>query len=299
MTQQEDLKRKLEAAGLTLKYRLGQNFLADRALTRSLAGFAGVTPGDAVLEIGPGAGALSQALLDAVAPDGMVVAYEIDQELKPLLQDLAARYPAFQFELQDAVKVNFSQDFLNRIDQRPYRIAANLPYYLTSKLMEKCLCELPQAKSMAFMIQEDVLERLVDQGAKKQAGPLTALMQSYGTLHIAKHIPATAFYPRPRVNSAFIVLRAYNQANNLQPQAAALLRQEPLKWQSFLHSCYRQRRKTLVNNLKNTNLNGKYRLDADKVKTTLQNLSLREDSRAENLDPDELAQMYQRLTAAI
>ncbi|NJP39918.1 ribosomal RNA small subunit methyltransferase A [Oscillospiraceae bacterium HV4-5-C5C] len=292
MTQQQELKRKLDAAGLKLKYHLGQNFLADRELTRSLASYAGITPGDAVLEIGPGAGALSEALLDAAAPGGLVVAYEIDQDLKKLLQEVAARYPAFQFELQDAVTVNFRQDFLPRIEQRPYRVAANLPYYLTSKLMEKCLCELPQAESMAFMIQEDVLERLVDRGAKRQSGPLTALIKSYGTLYIAKHLPAAAFFPPPRVNSVFIVLRPYDQANNPQPLATALLRQAPADWQKFLHSCYRQRRKTLVNNLKNAETEENFRMDPARVKTALQNLHRSESSRAENLDLAELAQIY-------
>jgi len=198
------LRQVIRELGLTARKSLGQNFLLDFNLTRRIARAAGPLEGVTVVEVGPGPGGLTRALLLEGAT--RVVAIEKDQRFLPALNAIAALHPGrLDIIAADAREVDFGR--LER--SSPARIVANLPYSVGTPLLISWLKSDPWPPwfdRMVLMFQREVAERIVASPGGKDYGRLAVLSQWRTSPRILMTLPAQAFTPRPKVNSALVEL---------------------------------------------------------------------------------------------
>src|SRR6516165_3893371 len=196
------LREVIRAAGLSAKKSLGQNFLLDFNLTRRVARAAGPLEGVTVVEVGPGPGGLTRALLLEGA--SRVVAIERDQRCLPALSDIAALYPGrLDVVAADAREVDYAGLAL----RPPARIVANLPYSVATPLLVSWLKTtpwLPWFDKLVLMFQREVAERIVARSGGKDYGRLAVLSQWRTEPRILLTLPGAAFTPKPQVDSALV-----------------------------------------------------------------------------------------------
>ena len=220
------------------KHSLGQNFIEDETLLEQLADLSLVTSQDCVLEIGPGFGALTKPLARRAK---QVVSLEIDRTLIPILNVTLEKQSnvrvicgdVMRTDLALLVKECFGEDCSS------LRIAANLPYYITTDVLTKLMNELPQAQSIAVMIQKEVGDKLLSSPGEDGYGPLAVMCQYHYNVVRALDVPAACFNPPPKVDSAIV-----RMIPREMPEKCSLQALEKVVTQAFS-----QRRKMLRNNL--------------------------------------------------
>ena len=204
------VRRLLRDEGLRARHALSQNFLADPDVLEAILAEAAAQPGDRVLEIGPGLGILTGALLEAGAA---VTAVELDRRLAAVLRNRfgdavalgavdAAAPGALTLVEGDAL----DQD-LPHLAQPPYRVVANLPYHITSPILHRLLGDAPRAERLVLMVQWEVAERIAAPPGRMSY--LSVFVQYHATVRIALRVPAEAFEPAPSVASAVIVVQPW------------------------------------------------------------------------------------------
>jgi 16S rRNA (adenine1518-N6/adenine1519-N6)-dimethyltransferase len=221
---------------LRAKKAFGQNFLHDPGLCRTIAELVETPPGGTVLEIGPGLGALTTPLLERA---GHVVAVERDRDLVPLLQEAFAPAIAegrLTLLEDDAATVDWLA-VLRAAGPAPHRLAGNLPYAITGRLLQIATNVAPHLERAVFMVQREVADRLVASPASKDYGALTVFAQAAFSIERALSIGSGAFWPAPEVESSVVVLRPHARPRALETAAFA----EAVK------RAFAQRRKTLRN----------------------------------------------------
>ncbi len=193
--------RNLDIPGLLRRYgihphkSLGQNFLLDESALEAVVSTAQVSSGDVVLEVGAGLGSLTRHLAMAAR---QVVAVELDTRLIPALNEVIAQYANVRVVQGDILTLEPAK----LVEDRPYLVVANIPYYITSALIRHLLEADPPPTRVVLTIQEEVARRIC-----ASAGDMSLLalsVQVYGRPEITAHIPAGAFYPPPKVDSAVI-----------------------------------------------------------------------------------------------
>lgn len=221
------------------KHSLGQNFIEDENLLEQLAGLSLVGEEDCVLEVGPGFGALTKPL---AARAKQIVSLEIDTTLLPILTVALEHFDNARVIQGDVMKTDLSA-LVREVfpEDCSLRIAANLPYYITTDVLMKFLRELPQARSIAVMIQKEVGDKLLSQPREDGYGPLAILCQYYCDVQRALDVPAACFTPPPKVDSSFMVLVRREAPLYDVADEAVFLR--------LVKGAFAMRRKTLVNNL--------------------------------------------------
>ncbi len=207
----------------------GQHFLNDQTVIESIIAFADITLNEVVLEIGPGPGVLTDALLAAGA---QVIAIERDPRFEvPLHQSFDAT-DRFTLVRGDAIRVDWVDSGL--IDKQ-FRVIANIPYSITTPLLEKFLTS-PAPTQAILMIQDDVARRLLAGPASSDRGALSVIMQESFSIKIIRTVPSSAFTPPPKVQSAVVMFLPKYRV--------------PVEFGQFLKNCFRHRRKFLLSNLK-------------------------------------------------
>lgn len=269
----------LDAAALLRQYglradkRLGQNFLQDPHALQKIVAAAEVLPTDSVLEIGPGLGSLTRYLA-AIAQT--VVAVELDERLFPALEAVIAPYRNVQLVHGDILGLQTS-DLLRHAG---YLVIANIPYYITSAVIRHLLESDLKPRRIVLTLQKDVAARIC---ARPGEMSLLALsVQVYGQPSIAAHIPASAFYPTPQVDSAVLKIEIY-AAPLIQ---ASLL---PLFFQ-LIKAGFSQKRKTLRNAL-----SAGLRRPALEIESLLRSVGIEPKRRAETLSLEEWGKLSERL----
>jgi 16S rRNA (adenine1518-N6/adenine1519-N6)-dimethyltransferase len=189
------LRDTLAAAGISAKKSFGQHFLLDLNITRKIVRLAGIVEGETVIEVGPGPGGLTRALLEAGAH---VVAVEKDARFVPLLQDLA-NYAPGQLDI-------VNEDALNAALPAGAPIVANLPYNVATPLLIGWLIGPLQPRSMTLMFQKEVADRIAAAPGSKTYGRLSVLAQALCEAKVVMELPARAFTPPPKVASAVVRL---------------------------------------------------------------------------------------------
>ncbi len=198
------LREVIQTHELRAKKAMGQNFILDLNITRKIARAAGPLPGRTVVEIGPGPGGLTRALLLEGAEH--VIAVERDERCRPILEEISAHYPGrLTVHFGDALEADWTT--LLAATTGPLSIAANLPYGLASLLLAGWLEAEPWPpwySAMVLMFQREVAERIVAEPGSKAYGRLSVLAQYRCEARIVMNLPPEAFTPPPKVSSAVV-----------------------------------------------------------------------------------------------
>ncbi len=236
------------------KKTYGQNFLVDKNVVRKIVAAADIVPGEAVLEVGPGTGALTGAL---VAAGAKVTAVEADRDLIPALRE----------KFGDAIEL-IEGDILNteyRIPNTGYKLIANIPYNITSPLLYRFLTAKNPPSRLVLMVQREVADRIV--ARPPDMSLLSVVCQLYADVSKVANVPAGAFRPAPKVDSAVIRL-------DLRPAEVA----DPESVIRVAKAGFSSRRKQLHGNLSAANI-----ASSPSVKDALTSIGLPPTARAENL----------------
>ncbi|MFL5710768.1 MAG: 16S rRNA (adenine(1518)-N(6)/adenine(1519)-N(6))-dimethyltransferase RsmA [Chloroflexota bacterium] len=257
----ETVRTTLRAAGLRARHSLSQNFLADPDVLDAILAEADPAPGRRVLEIGPGLGLLTGAL---VASGAEVTAVELDRGLAAFLRDRFEGVETLRLIEGDAL----DQDLVGLVAP-PYDVVANLPYHITSPILHALLGRPPRPERLVLMVQREVAERIAAPPGKMSY--LSVFVQYHARVRIAVHVPAAAFEPEPAVESAVIVVEPYDADDRLDPET------EDELWR-LVQAAFRERRKMLHNVLAR-----QLPVDAGRVEAALATAGIDPDRRPQTL----------------
>ncbi|MFL5669907.1 MAG: 16S rRNA (adenine(1518)-N(6)/adenine(1519)-N(6))-dimethyltransferase RsmA [Chloroflexota bacterium] len=257
----ETVRTTLRAAGLRARHSLSQNFLADPDVLDAILAEADPAPGRRVLEIGPGLGLLTGAL---VASGAEVTAVELDRGLAAFLRDRFEGVETLRLIEGDAL----DQDLVGLV-AAPYDVVANLPYHITSPILHALLGRPPRPERLVLMVQREVAERIAAPPGKMSY--LSVFVQYHARVRIAVHVPAAAFEPEPAVESAVMVVEPYDADDRLDPET------EDELWR-LVQAAFRERRKMLHNVLAR-----QLPVDAGRVEAALATAGIDPDRRPQTL----------------
>ena len=222
--------------------KYGQNFLIDTHVLERIIDEAGITPDDFVLEIGPGIGTMTQYLACAARE---VVAVEIDKVLIPILEgDTLKAFDNVTVINEDILKVDINKLVEEKNGGRPIKVVANLPYYITTPIIMGLFESHVPIESITIMVQKEVADRMKTGPGSKEYGALSLAVQYYANPEIVANVPPNCFMPRPNVGSAVIRLTRHETP-------VVDVKDEKLMFR-IIRASFNQRRKTLVNGLKNS-----------------------------------------------
>lgn len=214
------------------KKALGQNFLRDESVIKKIVAAAGVTRNDRVIEIGPGHGALTEHLVETA---GEVIAIEFDRDLIRPLSERFASQPGFQLVNEDALTV----DFHRFATGGKLKLVANLPYNISTPILQRLIRRRDIFSTMVLMFQREVAGRITAKAGSRDRGFLTVLVENAFDVEYLFDVPPASFYPVPKVWSAVV---------RLTPIRSAV--QDETAFVSFISTAFAHKRKTLSNNLK-------------------------------------------------
>ena len=221
--------------------KFGQNFLIDPHVLEKIVEAAGVTKDDFVLEIGPGIGTMTQYLCENARE---VTAVEIDTNLIPILEDTLSAYDNVTVINQDILKLDIAKLAMERNGGKPIKVVANLPYYITTPIIMGLFENHVPISSITIMVQKEVADRMQVGPGTKDYGALSLAVQYYARPQIIANVPPNCFMPRPKVGSAVIQLVRYEEPPVQVDNEKLMFR--------LIRASFNQRRKTLVNGLKNS-----------------------------------------------
>lgn len=221
--------------------KFGQNFLIDTHVLDKIINAADITKDDFVLEIGPGIGTMTQYLACAARE---VYAVEIDKALIPILEDTLQDYDNVTVLNEDILKVDIRKLAEERNQGKPIKVVANLPYYITTPIIMGLFEGHVPIESITVMVQKEVADRMQVGPGTKDYGALSLAVQYYAQPYIVANVPPNCFMPRPKVGSAVIRLTRHTEAPVKTVDEKLMFR--------LIRASFNQRRKTLVNSLKNS-----------------------------------------------
>ena len=218
---------------------LGQHFLIDKNIVHKIVRLAELQPGETVLEIGPGRGILTEALLDS---SGLVVAVELDAALCAHLRATLGRRSNFRLVEGDALTFEYAQV------PSPFLVVANLPYYVSTPLLFRLLEDRRRIDRLVLMLQEEVVARLAAAPGGRDYGALSIAAQFYCEVRQAFRVPPTCFRPKPQVGSAVVVLTPLRKPRVSVADEAFFFR--------IVRAGFAHRRKALPNSLRDEGFEG-------------------------------------------
>lgn len=269
----KELLNKYDANALK-KY--GQNFLIDENILNTIANSLDNELG-CVIEIGPGLGSLTRKL---VIRFNKVLAYEIDPKMIEVLNDTILE-SNFKIIAGDFLKTNIEKDIQEYFNQDNVYVIANLPYYITTPILLKILEEAPSIKKMTIMIQKEVASRFLGKPNTKDYNSLSVLIQTYMNVSKVCDVSSNCFYPAPLVDSTVIKLERKEK-----PDYEIKNEQQ---FQKINRMLFRQRRKTIVNNLKEG-------YSKEEILNVLNKLNIKETERSESLTCQQIIELANLLT---
>lgn len=254
--------------GIKPKKRLGQNFLVNPGVLEKMVTAAGLSPGDTVVEIGPGVGALTCRLAETA---GKVIAVEVDRGLVSLLKETLSGYPNIFLEEADALQADFDALVAEAGGTFPYKVVANLPYYITTPLLIRLLQSGFRINLMVLTVQREVALRMVACPGTKEYGALSVFVQYRTKADLVAPVSRGSFFPVPAVDSAIIRLAVRSQPPVAVPDEELLFR--------IVRASFAKRRKMLLNALAGSSLG----LDRDRWRLILVRAGIAPERRGETL----------------
>lgn len=231
----------LQKYNFAFQKRFGQNFLIDTHVLEKIIAASQITKEDFVLEIGPGIGTMTQYLAEYARE---VTAVEIDNTLIPILKDTLKDWDNVTVINDDILKVDIRKLALEKNGGRPIKVVANLPYYITTPIIMGLFENQVPIDSITIMVQKEVADRMQVGPGTKDYGALSLAVQYYARPEIVANVPPNCFMPRPKVGSAVIRLERYEKPPVEVSNEKLMFR--------IIRASFNQRRKTLVNGLKNS-----------------------------------------------
>lgn len=262
--------------------KFGQNFLIDSNVLESIIRGAEITKDDFVLEIGPGIGTMTQYLCEAAR---QVVAVEIDKMLIPILEDTLSEYDNVEVINQDVLKVDIKSLAEEKNNGKPIKVVANLPYYITTPIIMGLFESGVPIDSITIMVQKEVADRMQTGPGSKDYGALSLAVQYYATAKVILNVSATCFMPRPNVDSAVIKLTRHKEHT-------VNVADEKLMFK-IIRASFNQRRKTLVNGLKNS---PELSFSKEQIVKAVEKIGKPETIRGEALTLEEFAELANAFT---
>lgn len=230
-----EINKILQYHNFKFKHQLGQNFIFDTNLLNSIVSDSGIDKDTTVIEIGAGAGALTKAL--AIKAKN-VIALEVDEKLIPILKDYLKDYDNIKVINRDILKITDKE--INALTVGPFKVVANLPYYITSQIIMKFIESDLNCISLTVMVQKEVADRLIAKSGTKNYGAISVAVQIVSDVTLIRYVSRKLFYPVPNVDSAIIKIDINRNKHNI-------LYMSILK--KLIKSAFHMRRKTLINNL--------------------------------------------------
>lgn len=262
-----------------IKKKFGQNFLTDASILKRIVDSAELDKDTAVIEIGPGLGALTELLCEHA---GFVLAYEIDEDLIPILNQNLKGFTNYKILFEDILKADVLKDIdLHLKDYQNIYVVANLPYYITTPIILGLLSKNLPIQRYVMMMQLEVADRICGKPATKDYNALSVWIEYKAKTSKICKVPRTVFIPAPNVDSAVVRLDVYDEL------PIKVLNEEVFS--KLIRQCFVQRRKTLYNNLS---------LAYDKVfiREMLEALEISPSVRAEVLALEDFVRMSDYLT---
>ena len=275
LTSMRELRNLLAINKMRPLKSFGQNFLIDRAILNKIVEAADIQPDDELLEVGSGTGVLTRELAKRAR---RVVAVELERDMLSLLKKTTSEYPNVELVARNLLFLDPTEVF----GQAPYKLVANLPYYITAPTFRHFLESANPPQLLVVMVQQEVAQRII-------AGPgdlsvLAVSIQFYGQPHIIAQVPANSFYPAPKVDSA--ILRV-----DMKPQVP-LLPEERNSFFRVVQAGFSEKRKQLHNSL----THGLHRKN-EQVRAWLAEASIEASRRAETLSIDEWLRLWRVISS--
>jgi 16S rRNA (adenine1518-N6/adenine1519-N6)-dimethyltransferase len=249
---------------------------------------AEVTKDDFVLEIGPGIGTMTQYLAESARE---VAAVEIDRKLIPILEETLSEYDNVTIINEDILKVDIAALAMEKNQGKPIKVVANLPYYITTPIIMGLFESHVPIDNITVMVQKEVADRMKVGPGSKDYGALSLAVQYYAKPYLVANVPANCFIPRPNVDSAVIRLTRHTEPPVSVDNEALLFH--------IIRASFNQRRKTLQNGLKNSNL---ITASKEDIVEAIREAGLAENIRGEALTLEQFAALAnalnQRMNAA-
>lgn len=258
----------MDVHALQPKKSLGQNFLHDPNTLRKIVETANIIPGDIVLEIGPGTGALT-ATMAAMHPDARIIAVEIDQRLRPILEREVGNAPNVRLIFDDILNLNVGA----LVDDQPFMMVANVPYYISSAILKHVLQGVTVKPTRLVMtVQYELAERIC--ATPGDMSLLAVSVQYYGQPHLVSKLSNGVFWPRPDVDSAILRVDTYPEARVDVPDDKLFFR--------VVKAGFSQKRKQLKNSI-----SGGLQLKSKIARGLIEEAGIDPTRRAETLSLDE------------
>ena len=223
------------------KKKFGQNFLQDQNILKNIVKSANIEPNSLVIEVGPGSGNLTCEL--CVAADN-VLCYEIDTSLEEILSERLYEFSNIQVIYDDFLKRDIKKD-IEKFEYDNLYLVANLPYYITTPIIEKVINSNLPFKQITIMIQKEVGERFMAHPKTREYGSITVFLNYYFDIKREFLVSRNAFFPKPNVDSIVISLKRKEELLYLKDKDF---------FNKLLRDAFKFKRKTIKNNLKNYNL---------------------------------------------
>lgn len=279
----EETKFIMKKYNIKANKNLGQNFLINEEVVKTIVNCSQISRDDLVIEIGPGLGTLTKFLLEEA---GKVVCIELDTKMLTILEDRFSLYNNFELINNDVLKVDLKELIRSEKENKNIKnvkIVANLPYYITTPIIMKLLEEELELESITVMIQKEVADRLIANPGQKNTGAITYSVYYYATSEAILEVPNNSFIPEPEVTSKVIKLNIRNK-KIVNPQ-------DKEKMFKIIKYAFTQKRKTLINSLSNTKI-FENKKQGEKI---LEALNINQNARPEELTLEEFAKISDNL----
>lgn len=267
-------KQILMENNFNFKKKFGQNFLLDDNILNNIANLGDINEDTLVIEVGVGAAALTKK---TALKAGKVLGYEIDDTLKEPLKEILKDYNNIDIIFDDFLKRNVKED-IKKYDYKRIVVVANLPYYITTPIITKFIEENINVEKIIVMVQKEVADRFSAKPGSKDYNSLTIFLNYYFEVKKAFVVSRNVFYPKPNVDSAIVVFKKLE--NKLKVNNAD-------KFFSLVKDAFKQKRKTLKNNLKG--------YDIEKIDNILKKYNKDINFRAENITIEEFINISNEL----
>jgi len=235
------MQKKLNEKQFNFKKNFGQNFIVDENIINSIVNKSGVNEDTLVIEIGPGAGSLTYKLCEKAKN---VLCYEIDIKLKPILEENLKNYSNYEVIYQDFLKVNINEN-LKKYEYKKLYVVANLPYYITTPIIMKIIEDNINVDKIVVMVQKEVGDRFKAQPGSKDYSSLSIFLQYYFEISKIMDVSKHVFLPKPNVDSIVV---------EFKKKESLLKLEDNMLFFNLIRDSFKQKRKTLRNNLKGYNL---------------------------------------------